>query len=71
MLVEAKKVKDGFFIPMLDQLKNVQKEYVLVNIELVEAKVGGLEKKHRNGYLKHPVAPGEFDDLEFALGSLE
>jgi len=44
MLVEAKKVKDGFFIPMLDQLKNVQKEYVLVNIELVEAKVEDLEK---------------------------
>jgi len=35
-----------------------------VNIELVEAKVEELEKKHGNGYLKHPAAPGEFDDLE-------
>lgn len=64
MLVEAKKVKDGFFIPMLDQLKNIQKEYVLMNIELIDTKVEDLEKKHRKGYLKYPVTPGEFSDLE-------
>ncbi|KOR31825.1 hypothetical protein TI05_11160 [Achromatium sp. WMS3] len=63
MLVKAKKVKDGLFIPMLDQLKHVQKEYILVNIELIETKVEDLEKKHKNGYLKYPVVPGEFDDL--------
>ncbi len=44
MLVEAKEVKDGFFIPMLDQLKNIQREYVLMNIELVDTKVEDLEK---------------------------
>jgi len=48
---------------MLDQPKNVQKEYVLVNIELVETKVECLEKKHRS-YLKRPVVPGDFNDLE-------
>jgi hypothetical protein len=67
MIVEAKKFKDGFFIPMIEQLKNIQEEHILINIELIDVKSEKLEKleqKHRKGYLQNPVTPGEFSDWE-------
>jgi hypothetical protein len=64
MIVEAKKIENGFFIPMIDQLKSVEKEYILINIELINAKSENLEKQHKQGYLQYPVTPGEFSDWE-------
>jgi hypothetical protein len=67
MIVEAKRLKNGFFIPMIEQLKSIQKEHILLNIELIDVKsekLEELEKKHRKGYLQHPVTLGEFSDWE-------
>lgn len=67
MIVEAKKMKDGFFIPMIEQLKNIQNEHIFMNIELIDVKaekMEDLEERHRKGYLRHPVTAEEFSDWE-------
>jgi len=42
--------------------KNVSFAQYLKNV--VDTKIAYLEKKQRDGYSKHPVKSGEFDDLE-------
>ena len=64
MIVEAQKVKNGLFIPMIDQFKNIKQDKILVEIQLIEQNQEELERKHREGYLLNPVKPGEFSDWE-------
>jgi hypothetical protein len=64
MIVEAQRVKNGLFIPMIDQFKKIKQSKVLVEIELIEQNQKELERKHREGYLLKPVEPGEFGDWE-------
>jgi len=64
MIVEAQKVENGLFIPMIDQFKNIKQSKILVEIELIEQNQKELERKHRKGYLLKPVEPGEFSDWE-------
>lgn len=64
MIVELQKVENGWFIPMIDQLKKIKKKKVLVDIEVVESNLAELKRKHREGYLLKPLVPGEFDDWE-------
>jgi hypothetical protein len=64
MIVEAQKVKNGLFIPMIDQFKNIKQDKILVEIQLIEKNLEELERKHREGYLLNPVKPGEFSDWE-------
>ena len=64
MIVEAQKVENGLFIPMIDQFKKIKQDKFLVEIELVEQDQKELERKHREGYLLKPIEPGEFSDWE-------
>ena len=64
MIVEAQKVENGLFIPMIDQFKKIKPGRILVEIEVVEQDPKDLERKHREGYLLKPVEPGEFSDWE-------
>jgi len=64
MIVEAQKVENGLFIPMIDQFKKIKPGRILVEIEVVEQDTKDLERKHREGYLLKPVEPGEFSDWE-------
>ena len=64
MIVEAQKVKNGLFIPMIDQFKKIKQGKILVEIELIEQNQKELERKHREGYSLKPVEPGEFNDWE-------
>lgn len=64
MIVEAQKVENGLFIPMIDQFKKIKQSKILVEIELIEKNQKNLERKHRKGYLLKPVEPGEFSDWE-------
>ena len=64
MIVEAQKVENGLFIPMIDQFKKIKAGRILVEIEVVEQNPKELERKHREGYLLKPVEPGEFSDWE-------
>jgi hypothetical protein len=64
MIVEAQKVEDGLFIPMIEQFKKIKQGKILVEIELIEQNQKELERKHREGYLLKPVEPGEFNDWE-------
>jgi hypothetical protein len=57
-------VENGFFIPMTEELKRIQKEHILINIELIDMTSDKLEKKHKQGYLQHPVKPEEVSDWE-------
>lgn len=64
MIVEAQKVENGLFIPMVDQFKDINQDKVLVEIELIEHNQKELERRHREGYLLKPVEVGEFSDWE-------
>ena len=64
MIVEAQKVENGLFIPMIDQFKKIKPGRILVEIEVVEQNQKDLERKHREGYLLNPVEPEEFSDWE-------
>ncbi|MBF0103200.1 MAG: hypothetical protein HQK77_20050 [Desulfobacterales bacterium] len=64
MIVEAKRLENGFFIPMNEKLKCTQKEHILLNIELVDITSQKLEKKHKKGYLLYPVKHDEFSVWE-------
>jgi hypothetical protein len=64
MIVEAQKVQNGLFIPMMDQFRNIKQEKILVEIELIDLNRKELERKHRTGYLSKPVKPDEFSDWE-------
>jgi hypothetical protein len=64
MIVEAQKVENGLFIPMIDQFKKIKKGKILVEIELIEQNQKELETKHRKGYLLKPVEPDEFSGWE-------
>jgi len=55
MIVEAQKVENGLFIPMIDQFKKIKPGRILVEIEVVEQNQKDLERKHREGYLLRPV----------------
>ncbi len=37
MRVEALRIENGFFIPMIEQLKEVQQDKILLDIEIVES----------------------------------
>ena len=63
MIVEAQKVENGLFIPMIDQFNNIKQDKILVDIQLIEKNLEELERKHRE-YLFNPVKPGEFSDWE-------
>jgi hypothetical protein len=64
MIVEAQKVENGLFIPMVDQFKDNNQGKILVEIELIEQNQKELERRHREGYLLKPVEVGEFSDWE-------
>ena len=64
MIVEAQKVENGLFIPMIEQFKKIKHGKILLEIELIEQNQKELERKHREGYLLKPVEPGEFNDWE-------
>jgi hypothetical protein len=64
MIVEARKVENGLFIPLVDQFKEIKPGKILVEIELIDQNQKALEKKHREGYRLKPVEPGEFSDWE-------
>lgn len=64
MIVEAQKVKNGLFIPMMGNFKNTKQEKIMVEIELIDPNQGELERKHKAGYLKNPVRIDEFSDWE-------
>jgi hypothetical protein len=64
MIVEAQKVENGLFIPMIDQFKDIKQSKILVDIEFIEQNQKELERKHKEGYLLKPVEPGEFSDWE-------
>ena len=64
MIVEAQKVENGIFIPMIDQFKKIQRGKILLEIELIEKEWVELERKHKEGYLLKPVMSGEFSDWE-------
>ncbi len=64
MIVEAQKVENGLFIPMVDQFKKIKRNKILVEIELIEQDQKELERKHKEGYLLNPVQAGEFSDWE-------
>jgi len=51
MIVEAKKMTNGFFIPMLDELKKIDKKQFLIKIQIVDYQADQLESKHKLGYL--------------------
>ena len=59
MIVEAQKVENGLFIPLIDQFKRIKQGKILVEIELIEQDQKELEKKHKEGYLLKPVEPDE------------
>lgn len=64
MIVEAQKVENGLFIPMVDQFKTITEEKFLVDIELIKQNREDLERKHREGYMSKPVSGDEFSDWE-------
>ena len=64
MIVEAQKVENGIFIPMIDQFKKIKRGKILLEIELIEKEREESERKHKEGYLLKPVIAGEFSDWE-------
>jgi hypothetical protein len=64
MIVEAKKMTNGFFIPMVDELKKIDKKQFLIKIEIVDCQADQLESKHKLGYLSKPVTSNEFSSWE-------
>lgn len=64
MIVEAKKMTNGFFIPMVDELKKINKKHFLIKIEIVDYQADQLESKHKLGYLSKPVTSNEFSSWE-------
>ncbi|MCU0286310.1 MAG: hypothetical protein MUF15_07905 [Acidobacteria bacterium] len=64
MIVEAQKVKNGLFIPLINKFKYINQEKIMIEIEFIDQNQVELEKKHKAGYLKHPVKKDEFSDWE-------
>ena len=64
MIVEAKKMTNGFFVPMVDELKKINKKQFLIKIEIVDYQTDQLESKHKLGYLSKPVTSNEFSSWE-------
>jgi len=64
MIVEAKKMTNVFFIPMVDELKKINKKQFLIKIEIVDYQTDQLESKHKLGYLSKPVTSNEFSSWE-------
>jgi len=64
MIVEAKKMTNCFFIPMVDELKKINKKQFLIKIEIVDYQTDQLESKHKLGYLSKPVTSNKFSPWE-------
>jgi len=64
MIVQAKKISNGFFIPMIEELKKINKEQILIKFEIIDSQIDQLETKHKLGYLSKPVTSNEFSHWE-------
>ena len=64
MIVEALKVPNGFFIPMINDLKKMDKQKILMRIEIVDNQINEMEQKHIFGYISQPVKQDEFNCWE-------
>jgi hypothetical protein len=64
MIVEAKKISNGFFIPMVEELEKINKEQISIRVEIIDSQIDQMEAKHQLGYLSQPVASNEFNHWE-------
>jgi len=64
MIVEARKISNGFFIPMVKELEKINKEQFLIRFEIIDSQIEQMETKHRLGYSSQPVASNEFSHWE-------
>ena len=64
MIIEAKKISNGFFIPMVEELKKINKEQILIKLEIIGSQIDQMEAKHKLGYLSQPVTSTEFGHWE-------
>jgi hypothetical protein len=64
MIVKAKKVSNGFFIPMVEGLQHIKNKQILIKIDIIDGQIDQMEARHKSGYLNYPVQSDEFSSWE-------